>query len=81
MEENPPKNLSGMLPHYLFLSACTLGVIFSSTTPSKAKNRNSMSLRHGCFDNRVPHLTLVWEPVGLTDPLKHKISRALLGVA
>lgn len=40
-----------------------------------------MSLRHGCFDNRVPHLTLVWEPVGLTDPLKHKISRALLGVA
>lgn len=24
-----------------------------------------------CFDKRVPHLTLVWQPVSLMDPLKH----------
>lgn len=70
-KENPLKDFSGMLPHYPF-SFClhkTLGVT-SSTTPSKDKSENSISPRQ-CFDKRVPHLTLVWEPVSLMDPLKH----------
>lgn len=61
-----------MLPHYLFSFSLhkTLGVTLSSTARSTDKGKNSMSLRQ-CFDKRVPHLTLVWEPMSLTDPLKH----------
>lgn len=62
-----------MSPHYLFLFLYlhkTLGVTFSSVTPSKDRSKNSTSQRQ-CFDKRVPHLTLVWQPVSLMDPLKH----------
>lgn len=56
-----------MLLHYLF-SFClhkTLGVTLSSTTPSKDKSKNSISLRQ-CFEKTVPRGAL-----SLPDPLKH----------
>lgn len=65
--------MSGTSPHYLLLFLYlykTLGVTFSSVTPSKDRSKNSVS-QSQCFDTRVPHLTLVWQPVSLMDPLKH----------
>lgn len=61
-----------MLPHYLssFCLPKTLSVTFSSTTASKDKSENSVCPRW-CFDKRVLHLTLVWEPVSPVDPLRH----------